>query len=780
METIKNLIHEIHRRSVWQVLAIFLAASWGVLQVVEVLTESAGLPDWTPTMALVALLIGLPICLATAFVQEGMPGRQAGETDTPEEAPRQPDAGEPSLAGGTGSLDRPSTRPSRTSRLFTWRNALLGGVGIFVLLGLSLAANFVMWSTGIGPVGNLVAQGVITEGERVVLATFDDATDEGLGNVVTDALRIDLLQGSILDPVEESELAPVRRRMEVEPGSALTAELAREAAVRDGIAAVIDGEVAAAGSGYIITATLRAAESGQSLAAFRVTAKDADDVIRSIEQLSHGIREKSGESLGSIRAGKPLEQVTTTSLEALKLYSEAVLASNEMGDAERGAMLLERALLKDSTFAMAWRQLGIALDGGRGPARREEAVANAFRYRDRLQDVERYVIEALYFTVVAWDVPAVIAAYQNALLIDPDETRAINNLALHYSRDLHDWESAEPLLLRAVSGPGVSTQAFNGLIRTQIFLGKIAEARSSMLEFEDTYPDGRGAERWRPYVSFAEGDLEATADHARQMLEDTSLPAFTRAEGAMNLALIAQWSGQLDQSRQLRLSAEDLARQANLTTGWTTRVRTAYDEALLGEPGWALQHLREGIEGELSALPARTHRERIRSSVVFAFVDAPETTEQMVQDSEESIRSEWKGKTWRAETERALLFARVVRGDSANIEEAFDRLTLESGCRDTCWLFDQAWLHDRLGQREQAIALYERVRQQGFIFRSAQANQSEILHAMIRLGPLYDELGKSAEAIEAYQRMVDQWADGDARGQETVQRFRERITALGG
>ena len=113
-------------------------------------------------------------------------------------------------------------------------------------------------------------------------------------------------------------------------------------------------------------------------------------------------------------------------------------------------------------------------------------------------------------------------------------------------------------------------------------------------------------------------------------------------------------------------------------------------------------------------------------------------------------------------------------------EEAFDRLTLESGCRDTCWLFDQAWLHDRLGQREQAIALYERVRQQGFILRDVRANPIEILHAMIRLGPLYDELGKSAEAIEAYQRMVDQWADGDVRGQETVQRFRERITALGG
>ena len=77
MNAIKQLIHEIHRRSLWQVLSIFVAASWGVLQVIEFVTETAGLPDWTPSMAVVLLLVGLPICLATAFVQEGMPGRHA-------------------------------------------------------------------------------------------------------------------------------------------------------------------------------------------------------------------------------------------------------------------------------------------------------------------------------------------------------------------------------------------------------------------------------------------------------------------------------------------------------------------------------------------------------------------------------------------------------------------------------------------------------------------------------------------------------------------------------
>ena len=74
MSDLKKLIHEIHRRSLWQVLSIYLAVSWGSLQVVQTVVESADLPEWLPGLALVLLLIGFPIVIATAFVQEGAPG----------------------------------------------------------------------------------------------------------------------------------------------------------------------------------------------------------------------------------------------------------------------------------------------------------------------------------------------------------------------------------------------------------------------------------------------------------------------------------------------------------------------------------------------------------------------------------------------------------------------------------------------------------------------------------------------------------------------------------
>ncbi len=113
---LKRLIREIHRRSLLQVLGIYIFASWAVLQVVDTLGGALRLPEWLEPMALVLLIIGLPIVLATAFVQEGMSGRSAGDVEV---------AGVPADApAATGA-----------SGLFTWRNALGGGVLAFALLG---------------------------------------------------------------------------------------------------------------------------------------------------------------------------------------------------------------------------------------------------------------------------------------------------------------------------------------------------------------------------------------------------------------------------------------------------------------------------------------------------------------------------------------------------------------------------------------------------------------------------------------------------------------------
>ncbi|HIF05555.1 MAG TPA: hypothetical protein EYQ64_00985 [Gemmatimonadetes bacterium] len=112
----KRFVREIHRRSLWQVLGIYLVTSWAVLSAVDTLGGALNLPEWFPSVASALLVVGLPIVLATAFLQEGGPGHDMGDVG---------------VAG-------PTAPPSGTSFLFTWRNAFGGGVLAFALLVLAM------------------------------------------------------------------------------------------------------------------------------------------------------------------------------------------------------------------------------------------------------------------------------------------------------------------------------------------------------------------------------------------------------------------------------------------------------------------------------------------------------------------------------------------------------------------------------------------------------------------------------------------------------------------
>jgi hypothetical protein len=68
---------------------------------------------------------------------------------------------------------------------------------------------------------------------------------------------------------------------------------------------------------------LLAAGSGEILLAHRETARDSTALLPALDRLSMQLRRRIGESLQSARSNPPLEQVTTSSLEALLRLSQA-------------------------------------------------------------------------------------------------------------------------------------------------------------------------------------------------------------------------------------------------------------------------------------------------------------------------------------------------------------------------------------------------------------------------------------------------------------------------
>jgi eukaryotic-like serine/threonine-protein kinase len=784
MNRLRHLIVEAHRRSLWQVLGVYLVSAWVVLQVVGQLTQAAGLPDWVPGFSLALLLIGLPIVLATAFVQEGGPVQatmRASPTDAAD-TPASADAGPrrdrrtPHPAPATD----PTANRSFLRRHLTWPRALAGGVLAFTVLALFTGAYFVSWSTGIGPAGSLLARGEIERGERVVLADFGTlAPDTTLGRVVTDALRVDLLETQVLRVLEAADLRETLAHMQVPRGAPLTPERAREVALREGVKAVLEGEVAQAGTGFVLTATLRSAETGRSLAALRETAAGPEQLIAAIDRLSRRIRERAGESLRSINAGQPLERVTTTSLDALRLFSEANRAFDE-GDYYGAIGLLDEAVALDPDFAMAWRRLGVAFGNLEVDREREfEAYTRAYQLRDRLSPRERHLAEARYYGIVLDDRDAMMDAYRRVLRIDPDDRAALNNLGSAYNA-AEQYDAAAELFRRAIDGPGVSAVAYSNLANTYFAQGRFGDALAVAEAQIARYPDHRSAADNVFWGRFLTGDEAGARAQAERMIAHDDLPG--RWQGHSLLAGLALWSGQLGEARRHLTEGERLAVDARAAAGAVPavlrRLFAAHAEAVVGSHAGAIALVR-GLEhdGLLEGLAPANHWHFFRANVL-AMAGAADEAESVMRAFDDEVPAEHHARFWlrNASARSLILIAQGRPDDAIELLEAFRA----RGRCTICHAERMGWALAEAGRLEEAAAEWEAAltwtdRTHAFIWHLGQN-----LWVLQRIGLLYEELGDTARAVAHYGRLADQWRDADPELQLVARHARERIAALTG
>lgn len=765
---LKRFIIEIHRRSLWQVLAIYAVASWGALQVADALTNTAGLPDWVPGFALVLLIIGLPIVMATAFVQEGMPGAREQE-DTGGDAPvSEPPASATNLARGTGSLDLPSTRPPAHHRLFTWRNAVLGGVGAFTLLGLATAGYMAMRVMGLGSPGTLLAQGVLEEGASVVLADFTSGADPELGAVVTKTLRIDLLQSPTIRVLERGDLGDALGRMHIPADVAISGQVATQLAEREGYAAVITGDVSAAGSGYVLTASILAGQGLRPVAGFRETARDDAELVDAIERLSRGIRDKAGESLRSVRGGPRLAQVTTSSLPALRAYTrgeELQTGGDELAALEH----YEHAIALDSTFAMAYRKLSTALVNlGIRPADERRAVRRAYELRDRLPALERHLAAGSFHQRVSGDIDAARSSYERALLVDSLNPSVRNSLANLY-RLLGRYEEAEALFAGALRERPVAA-LWQNLATVRFEGGDRAAAEATLDSARAALPNFAGSYWVEAGISAASGDY-AAADSVVLLLEGSG-GASARERARFARHLLATVRGRLREAeRALTAPGAELF----LADAARVEAELATIELQRGDTAGAVRRVQSAVAEH--GLPGS-------SDILFGMIDvltearAVGPASELLAAWEQAVGAGELGLVGRIQREMASAQVAWLKGDLESALTTFEELRRELPGTGSGTSVDYliGRVHDELGNADQAISEYERSFQRHDSERFFRVLQ--VPYALRRLAELHDERGDAETAAGYYTRFAELWADADAELQPQVRRARARAEML--
>jgi eukaryotic-like serine/threonine-protein kinase len=766
MNRLKHLILEAHRRSLWQVLGVYLVSGWVVLQVVGELTRTAGLPPWVPPFALVLLLIGLPIVLATAVVQEGGPGGRTGPGDVPAGAPEEP-----------ASVPPPSPERSFLQRHLTWKRSLLGGAAAFTLLALLAGAYLASWATGIGPAASLAAQGQIEEGDLLVLADFSSPEDDpALGGMVTDALRMDLQESPLIRVMEVVDVRGALSRMQASADAPLTPDLAREVAFREGAKAVLEGSVAPAGAGYVFTATLRHAETERSLASFRETARSDEDVIPALDRLSRRIRERAGESLRSINAGPGLERVTTSSLPALRLYTEALRAFDRT-EYRTVIELLEEAVELDPEFAMAWRALSVSLGNTEWDRVRErEAAEQAYRHRLRLSERERYLTEANYHRRVTGDQDATAEAYRRVLRSHPDDRSALNNLGAFHA-DRGEWDRAAGFYERAVeTALSPSSVAFGNLIRVHLRRGLMDEARAVLGHFAEWHPESLSLFDSAFWVHFIAGDEEG----AREALEGLR----TLAEGSPQarvaledrLARLALWRGRLAQAREHMGRVEEAATELGPGSRLVQRLFRAHGEIVMGEAGRGLRLLREAeAEGLFAARPPSDQWHFFHANLL-GMAGRPDEAEAVLRRFEEEVPEEFH-EGFHTRNESARFYVAIQRGQAEEAIGIIQHIRAAHPCRE-CYAKRMGWALVETGRLQEAVEEWETALAWRDQIHALHWHLGQNLWILQRIGPVYEALGEGEKALAHYRRMVDLWAGADPELQPRVREWRERIEAL--
>ena len=746
----------------WKALAAYAAAFVFVAILAKASIVAVGLPSWVFPGALIVMALGLPVILFTAYSHRAT---KLAVTQTPTFTP----------GGSRRSSGTMATLAIKAGPHLSWRRTWMGGVvavGAFVVL---IAMYMVSRATGVGPFGSLLAAGTLQQNEKLLVADFGGSTDSAMGPVITEAFRTALSQSRSVTVIQPNEIRDVLQRMRRPVTTRVDFSVAREIASREGVKAVVDGNVLNVGGNYVISVRMVSPQTGAQLASFRETADGEKELLPAIDKLARDLREKIGESLRQVQATVPLEQVTTPSLEALKKYVQGSRLMSYEGDFTRGAVLLEEAIALDTGFAMAYRRLAVEYSNRNQPDRAMALLQKAYDHSDRLSDAERYLVLGSYYQRgPRQDIAKSTAAYEALIELQPTHFTPLNNVAINY-RWQRDWAKAEDVLRRALASGPAPAVTYNQLIWTLWNQGKKDEAWAVLAKYDSVFPANSNRVGRRIELLFSERKFDSAMAVQRDAYRRFTDPS-TRAPVLNGLAAVSRTQGKLrDATRYgeelVALNLQRGLRQAEIVHA----ARNASNRILFFDD-------RAGAIAILDRALQKTPMEDLPESVrpyldvswAYASAGRPDRARELLASFE---RSREKVVDTDDPSTRAAIRGFIAVGERryADAVKAFQES--DRGDCPTCALPDLANAWDLAGQPDSAIAAYERYINTNDPYRPGQ-DQWFLAGAHKRLGELHEAKGNRDRALSNYLQFVEVWKNADPELQPKVAEVKARIARL--
>jgi tetratricopeptide (TPR) repeat protein len=584
--------------------------------------------------------------------------------------------------------------------------------------------------------------------DYILLPEFVNTTGEAVfDGTLKEALAVKLQESPFLNVVSEDRIRQTLRFMGRPADERVTPTLAREICQRQGVKAMVSGQIAPLGSHYVIALNALNCQTGDSLARGQVEAASKEQVLRALGTAASDLRGKLGESLSSIRKfDVPIEQATTASLEALKAYA---LANRERarGTEARAIPFFQRAIELDPNFAMAHAQLGTSY-GNLGQSELSiEHTEKAFELRDRVSESERLYLISHHYEFATGELEKAIETYQLWKQTYPRDFIPWNNLASSYSRigmfEKAVGEAQEACRLE----PNQVAPCFN--IAAAFFgLNRFEEAKAICEQQTSKGSDSPFFNLMLYSIAFIQGDATGME---RQLERLKGKPGEEQVLAAQ--AGVASFSGKMQKARELNRQFVELTQRHDLTETAARRVAAeALAEAAVGNSRQA----REQAAVALGLAP-RGIGARVLAAEALAVSGQPNQALELAHE----LELRYPRNTLLHELGVPLIRA-MVEGDRGNLKAAIEllqatkpyELGFESGMLP---IYVRGRVHLRAGAGREAAAEFQKI----LDHRGVSGLTPIYPLSQLGLARAHALAGDSAQSRKAYQDFLALWKDAD-------------------
>ncbi len=709
------------------------------------------------------------------------------------------------LESGVQSVPAKSSSSGRSTRRLGL--AVAGGAVIVVA-----AIGAFMWSRsnqGPAPLGPTD----VAKKPSVAVLYFDNSTGaadlDWLRTGITEMVVTDLSQSQDVEVLSTdrvyAELASLKRADD----KTLSADVVSQVAKRTGVDHVIVGSYMRVGEAVRINLSLQDVKTGRIVTSERVEGPGTANLFQMVDDLSHRIRTKfqelrpggaPGAALISTPGGAPapgdgldrgLGDVTTTSIEAYKQYAEGINL-HERSREDEAAVLFEKAIAVDPSFAMAYIKLAVVQENlGRLDLSSKYATL-AIQHADRLTPRERYYIEGYYYSQRSDTLARGLDAYKKCVDLDPGHQACRHNLALQLA-NLERFQEAAGHYEELIRRGGTYPSTFHNLGDIYMWLGEPDKALAVTQLFSTRNPEngaghsgvggalvalGRYEEALTEY-SRAEAldptDLAAPLGRfaAQVHLEDWAAARSTASTLAGGVGQTRRWFGNLAE-----MTIEAYAGRGTEALSAANRAIAAYQVPTLRT---AVTHeLAAGLElqcGQTAAAVASAEKavagakddpEELNALSLFAWTLSAAGRQKEADAAVSEVASK-ADPLAPARDGRTLAFARgsvaLARRDFVVAIEELQRAqaalppggpALIPSPHTSIW-FALGKAYFDAGRTREAEPWFQKV-----LDRSAERTYDPVdfVRSWYYLGKIREERGDTAGAREAYRRFVSYWKDG--------------------